>query len=319
MSIFICFLLQVSSRASTKYQLLFVCLVRKSELSKQRQETVKQVVRRGWTSAPQTGRTAPRARILQNTGESWQILRPVFYLEYKKWPCLNADLWTFRDALQEKHLQRKVNIKNHTKLQKPYLMSQMDNSGGKNNMDGDWSKHVASCRNMTPCQCLCGVQHAFAWAGSEECKSLFLTHLPGDCLNFWRTTSSLLCVRLTIETQAPCSERPSIPDLGHNKSPTGSLFLIAATRSASRPSYKHPLLVVLVLISWPHLHDEWWRQPDVGGDTGSSATRIAQILLRRNGSSLNLGQWRVVPLLCSEMNTAEWCFEWEDLFLCVPN
>lgn len=37
---------------------LFVCLVRKSELSKQRQETAEQVVRRGWTSAPQTGRTA---------------------------------------------------------------------------------------------------------------------------------------------------------------------------------------------------------------------------------------------------------------------
>lgn len=142
---------------------------------------------------------------------------------------------------------------------------------------------------------------AFAVAGSEECRGLFLTHLPGDRLPFWRTTHSLLCVRLTIETRAPCSERLHIPDLGHNKSPTGSLFLIAATRSAGRPSYKHPLPVLLVLVSRPHLHDDWWRQPEVG-DTSSSSTRIAPVLLRRVGSCWNPGQWSVVPLLCSQTN-----------------
>lgn len=142
---------------------------------------------------------------------------------------------------------------------------------------------------------------AFATAGGEECKGLFLTHLPGDRLPFWRTTHSLLCVRLTIETRAPCSERPHIPDLGHNKSPTGSLFLIAATRSASRPSYKPPLPVLLVLVSRPHLHDDWWRQPE-GGDTSSSSTRIVPVLLRQVGSCWNPGQWSVVPLLCSQTN-----------------
>lgn len=168
-------------------------------------------------------------------------------------------------------------------------------------VDEDGLEHVVSCRNVTPCQCLCREEWAFAMAGGEECRGLFLTHLPGDRLPFWRTTHSLLCVRLTIETRAPCSERPHIPDLGHNKSPTGSLFLIAATRSASRPSYKHPLPVLLVLVSRPHLHDDWWRQPEVG-DTSSSSTRIAPVLLRRDGSCWNLGQWSVVPLLCSQMN-----------------
>lgn len=167
----------------------------------------------------------------------------------------------------------------------------------------DGLEHVVSCRNLTPCQCLCREQWAFAMAGGEECKGLFLTHLPGDRLPFWRTTHSLLCVQLTIETQAPYSERPHIPDLGHNKSPTGSLFLIAATRSASRPSYKHPLPVLLVLVSRPHLHDDWWRQPEVG-DTSSSSTRIAPVLLRRVGSFLESGtmECRPIVVLSNEWN-----------------
>lgn len=142
-------------------------------------------------------------------------------------------------------------------------------------------RHVQSCRNTTP-------------AATEECEGLFLTHLPGDCLPSWRTTPSLLCAMLTIETRARVSERPRIPDLGHNKSPTGSLFLIAATRSSSRPSYKHPLPVLLSshpdLVTWRLMTSPLQNKP---------------ALLRRDGSCWDRGQWRVKSMLCNQ---------WEDLF-----
>lgn len=135
-------------------------------------------------------------------------------------------------------------------------------------------------QNRDPCRCLCfrrGMRGIVLDSSSRELSSLLKNN-----------TFPSLCDADNREP-ARVSERPRIPDLGHNKSPTGSLFLIAATRSSSRPSYKHPLPVLPVLLSlYPELIT--WRLM-------TSRLQNKPVLLRRDGSC-----WHVVPLLCSRIN-----------------
>lgn len=124
-------ILQVNSRVSTKYRLLFVCLVRKSKLNKQRQETAKKVVRRGWTSSPQKGRTAQgpayfttqayvnRSYDLFSTQSFQTDHVSVLISGLSERPC------------RENTFKEKSTSRITPNCRSPCLLSQRDNSGGK--------------------------------------------------------------------------------------------------------------------------------------------------------------------------------------------
>lgn len=81
------------------------------------------------------------------------------------------------------------------------LVSQMDNSAETQHVDEDGSaRRVLQKHNRISPSCRT-VTRVGVYAFGEECEGLFLTHLPGNCLPFWRTTPSLLCAMLTIESR----------------------------------------------------------------------------------------------------------------------